>query len=783
MNKIDPTLKELKRDEAERGNPSAPPRRIGMLVQFTGAVTDLHAVGLVTSTVKSHPNGRFSLAAGTLPIDRIDDLATIPHVLRVEASQNFTRELHSSVSEISAAPLHSATTAFTGVGVVIGVIDTGIEYRHQVFRKADGTSRILAIWDQYLTVEGGETAPSNYALGVEYLKTDIDAALASGSPTTLVRSFDKEDVDDDEDYGHGTHVAGIAAGDGSQAGNCHGADHYVGVAPDADLIVVCVKSGSWALGNSQNLVNAFEYIFDHSAAAGRPVVINLSMGDNLGAHDGGSLVELFIDIFVLEQTGRAVVKSAGNEGNDNRHASGSVPATGTIDVDFQVLAGDDNRRFLDLWYPNGHALDVEVIAPGAGPPTSPRISPDDPDNTWTVNPGAAAGSQMRVVIDSNSHVPTSDDSQIRLTLRPPASGNLSSGWWKVRLHNAGASAVPFHAWIERGTSTPHFRTSGGGAGAVLASRDATISIPGTSEYVITVGAYSTGSGASGDMAWFSSWGPTRDGRIKPEITAPGVAITSASSRFDEKDNCCCDCCNDFYTHMNGTSMSAPHITGVVALMLQKNPSLGIDEIRTQLTGAARAPGHGGATPNNQWGHGKVDAQAAVAAVPAPAGGGGGGPTITADMPKLTPGFRRLPRRPPLRPVGPLTGLQPVLARLRETALSSEDGELCAALVSRHFSEARGLINTNRKLATLWHLGQGPLLLRHTLERVRYPLIERPDELSDPDYERRVMRFIAALGRYGSSELQEDIEHYAPILIGILKRPLGELRDSSMDRRH
>lgn len=771
VSKVDPTLKELKRDAAEQVDAAGAPRLVGVLVQFTGAVADLHAIGLVTSTVKAHPNGRFSLAAGTLPLDRIDDLAAIAHVVRIEASRTFATELASSVPEIGATALHSAATAYTGAGVVIGIVDTGIDYRHQVFRKVDGTSRVLAIWDQNLTASGAEGPPAGYPLGVEYLKAAIDTALASATPTTAVRSYDDR-------QGHGTHVAGIAAGDGSQAGNCHGADHYIGVAPDADLIVVNVDSGDdEALGNSMNLVNAVRYIFEHPAAAGRPVVINMSLGDNLGPHDGDSLVELFLDLFLIEQDGRAIVKSAGNEGNDNRHAAGAVPAAGQVDVDFEVLADDDARRFIDLWYPSGHSLDVEVIAPGAGPPTSPRIAPDDPDQVWVVNPGAAAGSQMRVVIDSNANVPSNSSGQIRLTLRPPAAGDLLSGWWTIRLHNAGAAPVPFHAWIERGTDTPHFRTAGGGAGAVLASRDATISIPGTSNRVITVGAYSTGAAADGDLGSFSSWGPTRDGRIKPEITAPGVAITSASSRVYEKTSCdcCCDCCLDFYTAKSGTSMAAPHITGVIALMLQKNPGLDNDAIRTHLTASARSPGHGPATPNSQWGHGKVDAVAALAAVPLPAPAGGGG-TVSDGMPSITRGPVHAPRRPPLRPAGPLTGLQPVLARLREAALASAETELCAALISRHFSEARGLINSNRKLATLWHRGQGPLLLRHTLERTRFPLLARPAALSGPEYGRRVLRFVAALGRYGSDELRSDINAYAPQLMHILQYPLGRRPD-------
>ncbi|VAW90011.1 hypothetical protein MNBD_GAMMA17-1979 [hydrothermal vent metagenome] len=778
MNKIDPTLKEFKREAMDLADTSVAQRSVGVLVQFTGDISDIHAIGLVTSTVKKHPNGRFTLAAGVLPIDRLDDLAAIQHVLRIEASRTFTPELDSSVGEIGAAALHTGTSAFTGSGVVVGIIDSGIDYRHQVFRKADGTSRLLAIWDQDITAEGSETSPSSYALGVEYVKSEIDAALAGGSPTSSIRSYDTT-------KGHGTHVAGIAAGDGSQAGNCHGVDHYVGVAPDADLIVVNVNSGDdEALGNSMNLINAFEYIFGHPDASGRPVVINLSMGDNLGPHDGSNLVELFIDLFMLEQPGRAIIKSAGNEGNDNRHVTATVPAGGSLDVDFEVPAGIGYRRFIDLWYLNGHTLDVEVVAPGVASPASPRVSPDDADNTWVVNPAAVAGSQMRVVIDSNTNAGGGSDSQIRLTLRPPTSGNLISGWWKVRLTNTGAADAAFHAWIERGTNTPHFRTSGGAAGAVLASDDSTISIPGTSEYVITVGAYSTGAGASGNLAAFSSRGPTRDNRIKPEITAPGVAITSATSRVDEKTSCgcCCDCCLDFYTRKSGTSMAAPHVTGVVALMLQKNPGLDINEIRTHLTASARNPGQGGATPNNQWGFGRLSAQAAVAAVPAPAVSGGGGAVPAGPSSPIRVPVHS-PRPSVLQPAGPLGGLQPILAQLRKTALSSEERTLCAALISRHFSEARGLINSNRKLATLWHRGHGPLLLRHTLDRVRFPLIARPEKFDAPEYEQLVMRFITALGRYGSHDLQEDIESYAPRFVSLLKNPLYGQPDTASDYRH
>jgi len=129
-------------------------------------------------------------------------------------------------------------------------------------------------------------------------------------------------------------------------------------------------------------------------------------------------------------------------------------------------------------------------------------------------------------------------------------------------------------------------------------------------------------------------------------------------------------------------------------------------------------------------------------------------------------------------------MQPLLARLRQATLSQADGELCAALVSRHFSEARGLINCNRKLATLWNRSHGPLLLQQTLEQLQYPLIKRPPSLDDSQQSDRVMRFITALGRYGSTALQQDIERYAPRLLQLIQRPLASGLPDTLDQpRH
>ena len=359
---------------------------VGVLVKFTGSVDDLVAAGLQVGSVIGHDRAPFSIATGTIALDNVEALAAIQHVSKVEMGRPLQKELDVSTVEIRAKPLHTAPSPLTGKGVVVGVIDGGLDYQHHSFRFASGGSRILFLWDQGLTVRARrpgdlfqETAPPEFpTIGVEYIQAQIDQALHAAKPLDVVRSKD-------DDEGHGTHVTGIAAGDGSQAGtrsgdHCTGANTYIGVAPEADIIFVAINSQSDALGESQNLVDAMKYIFTRAGqldgGAGRPCVINISQGDNLGAHDGTSLVEQAIDILMFSDR-RAVVKSAGNEGAAKHHATTTIPAAGNHKFNFQVKANDTTDRFMECWYPGPQSLDVKLFAPGVVAP-SPVVHPDDP---------------------------------------------------------------------------------------------------------------------------------------------------------------------------------------------------------------------------------------------------------------------------------------------------------------------------------------------------------------------------------------------------------------------
>ncbi|HEV2811742.1 MAG TPA: S8 family peptidase [Solirubrobacteraceae bacterium] len=558
------------------GEETKGPAEASVLIQYDGDPAALAKAGYQVRTVAG------DVVTATLPVRALGDLAGMEGVVAVEGARPMLTELDLAVPESRANVVHTGPPGHRGSGVIVGIADTGVDWRHDNFRRGDGTSRIISIWDQSLAPQGGETSPAGFGYGVEYSQAQINAALAG---TGNVRHVD-------DGSGHGTHVTGIAAGDGSAAGQNRPAGTFVGLAPESEIIVVAVGAGAGrGLGDSARALDAVAYVFQRAATLNRPAVVNMSLGDNVGPHDGTSLLERGLDNLLGGQ-GRAFVKSAGNAGGGGIHAGGTVAPGGTQTVGFVVQANDTSAETLDIWYEGPDRFGVRVTEPG-GPATATVT----PNNTQTIN--LANGN--RVFVDSRLNDPNNGDNRIFMTISAGTAATIEAGTWTFTLVGTQVTNGRFDAWIQRGNRIASFV-------APHESRRLTLSTPGTAQKVITAGNYITRGAGVGNLAASSSRGPTRDGRAAPDVAAPGTTIISARAAAGTADR---------YVGMGGTSMAAPHITGAIALMLQQNRALTQQQIKECLRSTARADAFTGTTPNDEWGAGKLDVAAAFACVAGP----------------------------------------------------------------------------------------------------------------------------------------------------------------------
>lgn len=548
-----------------------------VLVQCAAAeVERLKAAGMEVTSVAG------DVAAGFVPLSRLGALEEIDSVSFIESSRPLVRELDLALTEVGADTVHTGPPGLRGAGVIVGIIDSGVDWRHGNFRNALGTSRILAIWDQGLAPVAGESAPAGFGYGVEYTQAQINGALAA-PPTAVVRHRDGDTFN-----GHGTHVTGIAAGDGSAPDAGGTTFRFIGAAPDADIVVVANSVTTDALGDSANTLDALQYIFNLAGTLGRPVVVNMSQGDNLGPHDGTSLLERGIDN-LLGGAGRAFVKSAGNEGATARHAAGTILPAGPEAVRLTIPPNDTTDETIDIWYEGVDRFSVTVTDPAGN--VTPAVAAG-------ANNGANLAGGNRVVIDSRVTNPINGANQIFIQLRRGTAASLRAGNWTITMTATTLVNGAFHAWIERSNVTPARFL------APHQNNDFTISIPGTALEVITVGSYVTRGAGVGSLSTFSSRGPTRDGRNAPTISAPGEVLESARANGIANGA-------GQYLGLAGTSMAAPMVAGTVALMLQAAPTLTQQQIIDCLRLNARADAFTAAGPATGWGAGKLDAAAAV----------------------------------------------------------------------------------------------------------------------------------------------------------------------------
>ena len=457
-----------------------------------------------------------------------------------------------------------------GRGVLLGFVDTGIDYTQDVFRYEDGTSKIQYIYDQ---TAGGDPPPG-FLIGREYSKADIDAALASDDPYELVPQRDED--------GHGTFLASVAAG--------RQTEEVSGAAPDAEIIAVklkkarpfyrekyCVPPEQQNAYESSAVMLGVEYILRKARELNRPVAICIGLGTNAGGHDGASVFEEYLGGVSL-QKGVCLCAAAGNEAEARHHTGGVLQPgeePGQVDLKVGERAGD---VYLAVWNTVADRLSVSVRSPSG-----------ELVGRVPARPGTAPAVDVKLVLEAarvqvEYHFPVEGSGGQLTVIRILGA---TPGVWSIRLHGDILLNGGYQVWLPMtGFVSPTVEF-------LAATPDCTITSPASAVGVICCGAYDS---ASKSLYAKSSRGPSWDGRILPDLTAPGVGVGGV------------------YPYgpgiMSGTSAAAAVLAGVCALLLQwgvhegNDPSMGTYQIRAYLIrGCLRRPDM--AYPNNQWGYGSV----------------------------------------------------------------------------------------------------------------------------------------------------------------------------------
>lgn len=522
----------------------------------------------------------------------LEALSSHPEVIFVEAARPLFPDADAEGSgtklEIPPGPLQE-----TGRGVIVGVVDWGCDFTHDDFRDDRGQTRILYLWDQGASPAAGRHAPPGHAVGLEFSSADLNAALSQANP------FASPGIDVPDLGAHGTHVMGIAAG----SGRAEPTAGFRGMAPNADIIFVQPDTGdvgeTGGFGDSVHLAEAIAYIFEKAANLGRPASVNLSMGTNSGPHDGTTLVEEWIDRLLME-SGRAVTLALGNEHNErfNRtHSEGKIEPGETVTLYWRTLPEDYSPNGLEVW---DSARDVFVLE--LEMPNGFKLPAAEPGQSLMFN---IPGSKTKVYQSNIVHSPLNGDNQIFVLVVSPEDVPIEPGVWKVRVTARVSREGLFDAWIERDSMQGKSRQSNFIGGSYV--RRKTLGSIQSARLAITCSNYDA---LTTTLADSTSFGPTRDNRRAPTLAAPGVDILSAKAMWRQ------DTQNPSpYIRYTGTSMSAPYVTGLVACMLERNPSLTATEIRAILTAAAKpAPGFDDMW-RPDWGNGRADPVDSLAATP------------------------------------------------------------------------------------------------------------------------------------------------------------------------
>ena len=501
----------------------------------------------------------------TLPQEHINEFADCAEVVYIEKPHRLFFSDRQALERSCVYYAWSEPYSLSGEGVLAAVIDSGIDWKNTDFRNSDGSTRILKLWDQTVAPESsGYAPPEGYVVGTEYNRDVINLAL-SGDEAAL-RSMNLS-----RDYsGHGTFVTGIAAGNGQGM-----AGSFRGVAFESELIIVKLgDSEQRQFPRTTRLMEAVNYCIMEAQKAGKPVVINMSFGNNQGSHDGTDLLSTYLNA-ASDVWKNVIVCGSGNEAGNGIHASGMLSGRKAESVELAV--GEYESSFnLQLWKNYSDEYGVELIAP----------SGERSGNLRTYGADRVSLDNTQVYVYYGQPTPYSRYQQLYFEF-VPAGGYVTPGVWRIVLTPVRIVDGRYDLWLQESATlnedTRFFSPS----------EETTLTVPSAAGKVITVGAYNSRTDAYAD---FSGRGYTRtNDNIKPDIVAPGVNIVSTAV-------------NGGYTVRSGTSMAVPFVSGSAALLMQwgivkrNDPYLYGEKVKAYLIRTARhLPGEPVPSKRTGWG--------------------------------------------------------------------------------------------------------------------------------------------------------------------------------------
>lgn len=521
---------------------------------------------------KTQINARYTLV--NVPKETIDicELANIYSYIPAVFSAESTLALDKTgVTQIRYEPEYE----LYGTGVLIGVIDSGINYLHPAFRYKDNTTKIQAIWDQTLNEEAASGADAEFPFGTIYTKDDINSALSLSNPYELIPTEDE--------YGHGTMIAGIAAGS-EDAEN-----EFSGVAPLSELVVVKLKQAKGIIRDifsipkdkicyqETDIMIGISFVLKIAKQLNRPVVICIALGSNQGGNYGLVPISTFLaSITTLPRI--CSIISGGNEGDTGRHYYSYFTSNDSSkDIQFQV--GEEDKDFsLEIWPEHNQRVSLDIISPLGD------VMPDISLDLQSLDSYKFYLGTTYICINNILSESKTGNQLILIRFE-----GMQSGIWTIRYYDVDKITSELDAYLPSGSLISK------GTYFIDADPFTTITTPGNTTTPITITSYDT---SSGNISEFSSKGYSRNNEIKPDLVAPGSDITAPFQ-------------NDSYINATGTGAAAAIATGIVSLIFEWSITKGNftiltgAEIKTLLIQGAERESYM-EYPNRIWGYGKIN---------------------------------------------------------------------------------------------------------------------------------------------------------------------------------